>query len=539
MAAARRRSARNGWSSNARRTAMRTAKVQRTDQTRIADPEGTAGAVLDAYADLYGRAERALFAAMRRGVAPGALKSEFMARFGLTARQFNALAINLKGKIASIKERRDGLIDEAKARIKKARQVVAKLDKALAKPIEAAARKRLLNKRHQKQRRLATQHARFVQLEADRDAGTVRICFGRRKLFRAQFDLEANGYTSLDEWRADWQRARSSQFFVIGSKDETGGCQGCVGEYLGGQRFALRLRLPPALCASGEKYQRLEIDLPYGTDQLVAALTLEQAVSYRFRRDAKGWRVFVTTQALPFTLASDRRLGVIGVDLNADHLAVCETDHFGNPIAALTIPLVTYGLDRDQTQAAIGNAIKSLMEFARDKGKPLAIEKLAFAQKKAALEDEGPRHARMLSALAYARIGATLRARAHDAGLEVIARNPAYTSVIGREKFAGRYGLSPHHAAALVIARRALNLSERPNRRARTARPLPARNRGRHVWSFWRQVAQQQRRMYRAGSRSQDRSRSPPALRGAARAETLLSAAGATPARESSAALFG
>ena len=282
---------------------MRTAKVQRTDQTRIADPEGTAGAVLDAYADLYGRAERALFAAMRRGVAPGALKSEFMARFGLTARQFNALAINLKGKIASIKERRDGLIDEAKARIKKARQVVAKLDKALAKPIEAAARKRLLNKRHQKQRRLATQHARFVQLEADRDAGTVRICFGRRKLFRAQFDLEANGYTSLDEWRADWQRARSSQFFVIGSKDETGGCQGCVGEYLGGQRFALRLRLPPALCPSGEKYQRLEIDLPYGTDQLVAALTLEQAVSYRFQRDAKGWRVFVTTQALPCVVA--------------------------------------------------------------------------------------------------------------------------------------------------------------------------------------------------------------------------------------------
>ncbi|WP_041447073.1 hypothetical protein [Thiocystis violascens] len=91
---------------------------------------------------------------------------------------------------------------------------------------------------------------------------------------------------------------------MIGSKDETGGCQGCVAEYLGGQRFALRLRLPPALCQSGEKYQRLEIALPYGTDQLVAALTLEQAVSYRFQRDARGWRVFVTTQALPFAQAT-------------------------------------------------------------------------------------------------------------------------------------------------------------------------------------------------------------------------------------------
>jgi len=87
----------------------------------------------------------------------------------------------------------------------------------------------------------------------------------------------------------------------------------------------------------------------------------------------------------------------------------------------------------------------------------------------------------MLSALAYTQIIATLKARAHDAGLEVITRNPAYTSVIGRAKFAERYVLGVHHAAALVIARRALNLSERPNRRARTARALPARNRARHV----------------------------------------------------------
>jgi hypothetical protein len=34
--------------------------------------------------------------------------------------------------------------------------------------------------------------------------------------------------------------------------------------------------------------------------------------------------------------------------------------------------------------------------------------------------------------------------------------NPAYTSVIGRNKFSCRYGLSSHSAAALVIARRSL-----------------------------------------------------------------------------------
>ncbi|WP_422451087.1 MULTISPECIES: hypothetical protein [unclassified Endozoicomonas] len=32
--------------------------------------------------------------------------------------------------------------------------------------------------------------------------------------------------------------------------------------------------------------------------------------------------------------------------------------------------------------------------------------------------------------------------------------NPAYTSVIGRTKFSGQYGLSVHHGAAVAIARR-------------------------------------------------------------------------------------
>ena len=31
-----------------------------------------------------------------------------------------------------------------------------------------------------------------------------------------------------EEWLADWKDARSNEFFVLGSRDETGGCQLCV-----------------------------------------------------------------------------------------------------------------------------------------------------------------------------------------------------------------------------------------------------------------------------------------------------------------------
>ncbi len=498
-------------------------KAQRTYQTRlILSPE--ASGVLDAYANLYGHVERKLFAAMMRGMVPESLKSEYRIRYGLTARQFNAICRNLKGKVAAIKEHRKGLIQEARARVRKAEEKLRKLEKKRCKTKDAGERKALAAQMHQKKRRIGTLRHRLARLEEDHTNGTVPLCFGGKRRFRAQFHLEENGYESLDAWRNDWQRARGSQCFVLGSKDETAGCQGCVARYLGNDRFAFRLRLPDALILENgrEKYLHFEADLPYGTDHVVAALAQGQAISYRFVRDEKGWRLFLSTQALPVDVRSDQRLGMIGIDINADHLALVETDRHGNPIDRLRIPLITYGCSRDQAAARIGEAIKQVMAFAEGKDKPLVVEKLDFAEKKAQLEGEGVRYRRMLSSLSYARIVATLKARAHDAGLAVREVNPAFTSVIGRHKFARRSGLSNHQAAALCIARRAMKLSERPNRRMgdHGAFPLPVRNRGKHVWSFWRQVAREERRLQRAVGRARpDPARPPPSSHRAGRGQ--------------------
>jgi len=529
-------------------------KAQRTYQTRLTlSPE--ADSLLGAYAELYGKVERTLFAAMARGIVPESLKAEYLIRFGLTARQFNAICRNLKGKVASIKERRKGLIQEARARVRKAEERLRQLERRQRKTKDAGERKALAAQIHQKKRRAGTLRHRLERLETDHANGTVRLCFGGKRLFRAQFHREENGYESLDEWREDWQRARASQFFVLGSKDETAGCQGCVARYLGNDRFAFQLRLPDALVLEPNKgkYLHFEADLPYGTDHIVAALARGQAISYRFVRDEKGWRLFMSTEALPVAVCSDDRLGMIGIDINADQLTATETDRHGNPIGSLKIPLVAYGCRRDQAAARIGEAVKQVMAFAEGKGKPLVIEKLDFAKKKAQLEGEGVRYSRMLSSLSYSRILATLKARAHDAGLAVREVNPAFTSIIGRHKFARRYGLSNHQAAALCIARRAMNLSERPNRQRiflgddHGAFSLPVRNREKHVWSFWRQVARKEKAALAARRRSstsqQSRARScrPPARSspGKASAVTPSTAAGGTPARESSPALFG
>jgi hypothetical protein len=99
-----------------------------------------------------------------------------------------------------------------------------------------------------------------------------------------------------------------------------------------------------------------------------------------------------------------------------------------------------------------------------------------------------------LSSFSYSRIVQTIQARAFDAGIEVMAVNPACTSIIGRHKFARRYGISNHQAAAACIGRRANHLSESPNRRFgdQVTFALPVRNRAKHVWSFWREVSRKE-----------------------------------------------
>ena len=81
---------------------------------------------------------------------------------------------------------------------------------------------------HHKRRRLTNLRSRLAGLQEDVEAERVRLCFGSKKLWRKQHNLADNGYASHSSWLADWRDARSDEFFVLGSRDETAGCQLCV-----------------------------------------------------------------------------------------------------------------------------------------------------------------------------------------------------------------------------------------------------------------------------------------------------------------------
>ena len=62
--------------------------------------------------------------------------------------------------------------------------------------------------------------------------------------------MTENGYASHEEWRG----ARSDEFFVLGSRDATAGCQLCVASIADDGSLTLVLPLPDWLAAQHGKY---------------------------------------------------------------------------------------------------------------------------------------------------------------------------------------------------------------------------------------------------------------------------------------------
>lgn len=450
----------------------------RTYQTRIRVTEEESKTLLS-YAKLMSTVVRALFAQAMAGRAIRPLKSSLMQCYALTARQFNACAVQVEAKIKAAKSAQARHLIETKERLQGIEKKLAVLEKK-APPSKIYAIKvrytHLSNK--------------YKQLKADQEKGKVAICFGSRKRFRAQFTQ-----VSHKEWKEQWESARNREFFALGSKDESGGNQTCTATLENDGSLTLRCRLPNSL---GKYLTIRNVFFSYGHKIIVAALKSGQAISYRFLFDKKGWRVFASTSLLKPAALTDRRLGAIGIDINSNHLALVETDRCGNPITSTSLPVSLYGKSHSQIRAILRDICAKAVSMAREKGKPLVVERLDFAKKKLDLREHSPKYARMLSSFAYSALLQNLHSRAYSEGVEIFSINPAFTSLIGRIKYASRYGLSTHQAAALCIARRFFDFSERPpslasvpDGKGRTITfSLPVRNGKSYDWRFWKLVAE-------------------------------------------------
>lgn len=167
----------------------------------------------------------------------------------------------------------------------------------------------------------------------------------------------------------------------------------------------------------------------------------------------------------------------LAVDLNADHLAGWILDPCGNPVGAPhTIPLALAGQPASVRDGRLRQAVAALAHLATASGcRSITIENLHFANARQAGREtlgrgrRGKAFRRTIAGLPTRQLRDLLAGMAANAGLWVIAVDPAWTSRWGQ-----RYWQAPlnqqtkqtvtvttHHAAAVVIGRRGLGLGAR------------------------------------------------------------------------------
>jgi transposase len=183
---------------------------------------------------------------------------------------------------------------------------------------------------------------------------------------------------------------------------------------------------------------------------------------------------------------------VVGVDLNADHLAACVLDSAGNPIGApVSIAVDTKGLAASRRDGRVRAAITALLDHAQQAGcTAVVVENLDFADARATGREtlgRGPRGKRVrhtVAGIPTARFRHRLTGMAARRGIAVIGVDAAYTSRWGAQHWRTPLQqqtsdpVTRHHAAAAAIGRRGLGMAIRrrpagPRTGQRTAAGTP------------------------------------------------------------------
>ncbi len=341
--------------------------------------------------------------------------------------------------------------------------------------------------RHAKAIRLQALRARLARVDRRLEAGTVSVVRGGKALLRKRSSL-----TEADMAEAWWRReSESARLFLTadGEKDKAWGNETI--RWDPGEGW-LEIKLPvPLAHLANRPHGRYRLSAPvrfcYRGDE-VAAQAASGAIRYDISCDPVRGRWYIDASWRPAPAPSApldrlRQHPVLAVDLNHGHLAAWAITPDGNPAGPpVTIPIDLAGLPSATRDGRLRAAISSLTRLARQFGcRAVVIEDLDFADaREQGRERAGGRPSRgrrgrsyraLVSGLPTARFRDRLVQMTSNAGLAVIVVDPAYTSRWGREHW-----LSPlqdqsypvpasgHHAAAVVIGRRALG--HRARRRA-------------------------------------------------------------------------
>jgi len=158
-----------------------------------------------------------------------------------------------------------------------------------------------------------------------------------------------------------------------------------------------------------------------------------------------------------------REDGVIGIDVNACpyHLALAVVSKDGNLERYQRISLnELLDVSSEKRQYLEWQIAHKIIEIAKNEKKAIAIENLNKLPK-GRRGDGFAKLRRRLQKWSYKRLLEKIETLAKRNGIEIRKVNPAYTSVIGKLKYAPLYNIDKDIAGAYVIGRRGLGFKER------------------------------------------------------------------------------
>lgn len=318
-----------------------------------------------------------------------------------------------------------------------------------------------------KSRRLAALDDAIARIEADRAAGRVSIVRGGRRMLNQHHNLDAAGKTE-EQWSQEWE---ASRWFLQASGES--------GKRYGNETIRVTpdgevsIRLPePLKHLANSKHGRYvlsaRVSFPYRGEEWRDRVSTYRAVAYRIHLDVQRGRWYIdaswTRKDLPAVPLDVLRDGsVIGVDMNTDHLAAWRLDRSGNPVGAPRRFDYDLSGSAQHRDAQLRHALTRMLHWAQDNGAhAIAVEELDFTDSKTR-EKHGrnKRLRQVISGIPTGKLRARLVSMCAEAGIGIIAVDPAYTS-----KWGARYWQKPlstsrrhvtrHEAASVAIGRRAL-----------------------------------------------------------------------------------
>ncbi|MGW2628226.1 hypothetical protein ACWC2K_02675 [Streptomyces chattanoogensis] len=358
--------------------------------------------------------------------------------------------------------------------------------------------------RCEKQRRLSVLTARLGAVERRIETGRPAVVVGGRRLAKVRHNLPDAQLTE-HEWRQRWQAER----MFLTADGESGAPHGNYTITVDPADGNVTIVLPGPLrhlanAPRGRYRLSCIVAFHHRREEWLDRAEANRAVRYdivcdpvrdRWYLDA-SWSAPAPTLPTPGELAA-KGVRLLGVDLNADHLAVCVVDTHGNPVGEpFTIPTDLAG-STSQRDGHLRTAISELITLAEQHGcAGIAIENLGFTDARATGREtmgrgkRGKHFRRTVAGIPTARFRERLRGMAYHRGLIVIAVDPAYTSRWGGQHWhkplqqqTHQTRVTRHHAASVAIGRRALGhgTRRRPGVTARHQRMAARRATGQTV----------------------------------------------------------